>query len=81
VLDEVDVLMGSQGGFVEEVMPLVARSDRAVFVTATLPEQMFLHLKSLFPDLVAALGPNLHRISTGTPLHACIAYASNTPCG
>lgn len=66
VLDEVDVLLGGQGAFAEEVAPLVARCGRTVFVTATLPEPMFLQLKSLYPGLVAAVGPNLHRISTGT---------------
>ena len=65
VLDEVDVLMGGQGAFAQEVAPLVAMCARTVFVTATLPEPMFVHLKSLYPDLIAAVGPNLHRISTG----------------
>lgn len=68
VLDEVDVLLGGQGAFAQEVAPLVVRGARTVFVTATLPEPLFVHLKSLYPDLVAAVGPNLHRISTGMPL-------------
>jgi ATP-dependent RNA helicase DDX18/HAS1 len=65
VLDEVDVLLGGGGAFQEEVTPLVERSKRLVFVTATLPEPVFLHLKTLFPGIVPAVGPNLHRIATG----------------
>jgi superfamily II DNA/RNA helicase len=71
ILDEVDVLLGEQGAFQEELLPLLSHAGedtRVVFVTATLPETVFLKLKSHFPGIAPALGPNLHKIGTGASL-------------
>eukprot|EP00892_Ulva_mutabilis_P011261 jgi/Ulvmu1/8507/UM044_0041.1 len=68
VLDEVDVLLGDQGAFAAEVLPLVDSAPEEasiVFVTATLPEPVFVKLKGLFPGILAAIGPNLHKIAPG----------------
>lgn len=71
MLDEVDVLLGSKGAFREQVEPLMAVAGpdvRLVLVTATLPEAVFADLRTTFPGLAAATGPNLHRIAVGAPL-------------
>lgn len=71
VLDEVDVLLGDQGAFAAEVLPLVDSAPEEatlVLVTATLPEPVFVKLKRLFPGIVAAVGPNLHKIAPGSSL-------------
>ena len=68
VLDEVDVLMGDQGAFEQQVAPLltaVSEGSRLVLVSATLPEPVYTKLQALYPGLAAATGPNLHKIATG----------------
>lgn len=62
------MLLGEQGAFAAEVLPLVDSAPEeatVVFVTATLPEPVFVKLKALFPGIVAAVGPNLHKIAPG----------------
>ncbi|KAI7845180.1 hypothetical protein COHA_001225 [Chlorella ohadii] len=68
VCDEVDVLLGEDFAFAEQVRPLrdaAPPSTRWVFATATLPEQVFMDLEEEFPGIVAALGPGLHRTAPG----------------
>ena len=69
VLDEVDVLLGEQGAFDAQVSPLLEQAPpllRLVLVTATLPEAVFNQLTDRWPQMAAALGPNLHKIGSGT---------------
>ena len=68
VCDEVDILLGGASLFAEQVAPLKAacpESTRWVLVTATLPTEVYYQLEPLFPGLVAALGPGLHRTAPG----------------
>lgn len=68
VCDEVDVLLGQDFTFADQVRPLHAAAPattRFVFATATIPEQVYLDLEEEFPGLVAALGPGLHRTAPG----------------
>ncbi|KAL4458181.1 hypothetical protein ABPG75_013046 [Micractinium tetrahymenae] len=68
VCDEVDVLLGEDFSFADQVRPLHAAAPdttRFVFATATIPEQVYLDLEEEFPGLVAALGPGLHRTAPG----------------
>ncbi|EFN54452.1 hypothetical protein CHLNCDRAFT_135879 [Chlorella variabilis] len=68
VVDEVDVLLGEDFAFAEQVAPLRAAAPsttRFVFATATIPEQVYLDLEEAFPGLAAALGPGLHRTAPG----------------
>jgi hypothetical protein len=54
--------------YTEQVQPLQAAappSTRFVLVSATLPQHTFEALKGLFPGLVPAFGPGLHRVSAG----------------
>lgn len=68
VCDEVDVLLGGASLFAEQVAPLKVacpQSTRWVLVTATLPTEVYYQLEPLFPGVVAALGPGLHRTAPG----------------
>ena len=69
VLDEVDVLLSSALAFSEQVRPLHAAASettRFVFVSATVPKDLYLELEEEFPGLAAALGPGLHRTAPGS---------------
>jgi ATP-dependent RNA helicase DDX18/HAS1 len=68
VCDEVDVLLGGASMFAEQVAPLKEAcppSTRWILVTATLPNDVYMQLEPLFPGLVSALGPGLHRTAPG----------------
>ena len=68
VCDEVDVLLGGASMFAEQVAPLkdaAPRSTKWILVTATLPSEVYMQLEPLFPGMVAALGPGLHRTAPG----------------
>jgi ATP-dependent RNA helicase DDX18/HAS1 len=68
VCDEVDVLLGGASMFAEQVAPLkqaCPTTTRWILVTATLPNDVYMQLEPLFPGLVAALGPGLHRTAPG----------------
>lgn len=68
VCDEVDVLLGEDHSFADQVAPLrdaAGQATRFVFATATIPEQIYMDLEEAFPGLVAALGPGLHRTAPG----------------
>eukprot|EP00887_Chlorella_sp_A99_P006189 scaffold3.g6189.t1 len=68
VLDEVDVLLSGPLAFADQVRPLHTAAPpaaRFVFVSATVPEELYLELEEEFPGLVGALGPGLHRTAPG----------------
>ncbi len=68
---------GATADFVQQVAPIQAAtgpSTRFLFVTATLPEQIWLDLQLQFPGIQLAAGPRLHRYThphtlTRTPSH------------
>ena len=68
VCDEVDVLLGPTSTFAEQVVPLkeMAPEDtRFILVTATLPGDVYGDLELMFPGIVSAIGPGLHRTAPG----------------
>lgn len=68
VLDEVDVLLGDQAAFREQVEPLRSAGPpglRFVLATATLPQHMLAQLEADFPQIALAMGPGLHRTAAG----------------
>ena len=68
VCDEVDVLLGGASLFAEQVAPLrrsCPSTTKWILVTATLPADTYADLEPLFPGIVAALGPGLHRNAPG----------------
>jgi len=70
VCDEVDVLLGPASTFAEQIAPLkeiAPDNARFVLVTATLPADIYGDIELMFPGIVSALGPGLHRTAPGTP--------------
>ena len=71
VLDEADVLLGPASTFAEQVVPIkdVCAANESptkfVLVTATLPADIYADIEYLFPGIVSALGPGLHRTAPG----------------
>lgn len=68
VYDEVDVLIGPHSLFIDQVAPLrnaAPTTTRCVLVTATLPADVHTQLEPLFPGIVGAFGPGLHRTAPG----------------
>ncbi|XP_031485802.1 DEAD-box ATP-dependent RNA helicase 50 [Nymphaea colorata] len=67
VLDEVDVLFGDND--FEQVFQCLITSGpvamQYIFVTATLPTDIYNKLIEAFPDSVAIMGPSLHQINSG----------------
>jgi ATP-dependent RNA helicase DDX18/HAS1 len=65
VFDEVDILLGEASAFAEQVLPVCKAANpdttKLVFVSATLPENIFVDLEMEFPGLQSAIGPGLHR--------------------
>ncbi|KAF3784561.1 DEAD-box ATP-dependent RNA helicase 50 [Nymphaea thermarum] len=67
VLDEVDVLF-SDNDFEQVFQCLITSGPVAmqyIFVTATLPTDIYNKLIEAFPDSVAIMGPGLHQINSG----------------
>ncbi|KAL8160321.1 hypothetical protein V2J09_001858 [Rumex salicifolius] len=67
VLDEVDILFGDED-FEVVLQSLITRSPfttQYVFVTATLPLDIYNKLVTIFPDCEVVMGPGVHRTSTG----------------
>ncbi|MED6124888.1 DEAD-box ATP-dependent RNA helicase 50 [Stylosanthes scabra] len=65
VLDEVDILFGDED-FEVALQCLINSSPVAtqyLFVTATLPRDVYSKLVELFPDCEMIMGPSMHRIS------------------
>ncbi|KAF3336191.1 putative DEAD-box ATP-dependent RNA helicase family protein [Carex littledalei] len=67
VLDEVDILYGEEG-FEQVLQSLVGAapvSVQYVFVTATLPLEIYNKVVEFFPDCEVIMGPGVHRTSSG----------------
>ncbi|KAL0919802.1 hypothetical protein M5K25_011922 [Dendrobium thyrsiflorum] len=66
VLDEVDILFGDEN--FEPVLQSFIRSAplsvQYLFVTATLPVDIYHKLIEIFPDIEAVMGPGMHRTSS-----------------
>ena len=65
VLDEVDILFGDED-FEVALLCLINSSPVAtqyLFVTATLPKDVYSKLVEVFPDCEMIMGPSMHRIS------------------
>jgi ATP-dependent RNA helicase DDX18/HAS1 len=68
VLDEADVLLGPASTFAEQIVPIKDKctdETQFVLVTATLPSDIYSDIEYLFPGIVSALGPGLHRTAPG----------------
>ncbi|XP_028755689.1 DEAD-box ATP-dependent RNA helicase 50 [Neltuma alba] len=66
VLDEVDILFGDED-FEVSLQCLINSSPVAtqyLFVTATLPKDIYNKLVEVFPDCEVIMGPSMHRISS-----------------
>ncbi|KAK1318069.1 DEAD-box ATP-dependent RNA helicase 50 [Acorus calamus] len=67
VLDEVDILFGDEG-FEQVLQSLISSGPVAtqyLFVTATLPLDIYNKLVEIFPDCEVIMGPGMHRTSSG----------------
>lgn len=66
MLDEVDILFGDEG--FEQVLQSLINSApmeaQYVFVTATLPVDIYNKLVQIFPDCGVTMGPGIHRTSS-----------------
>lgn len=67
VLDEVDVLFGDDEfeEVLQRLLKLAPVTSQYLFVTATLPVDIYNTLVELFPDCNVILGPGMHRTSSG----------------
>ncbi|ONK78823.1 uncharacterized protein A4U43_C02F22800 [Asparagus officinalis] len=66
VLDEVDILFGDEG-FEQVLQSLISSAPmeaQYVFVTATLPVDIYNKLVQIFPDCGVTMGPGIHRTSS-----------------
>lgn len=67
ILDEVDILFKDED-FEVALQSLISSSPvtaQYLFVTATLPEDIYNKLVEVFPDCEAVMGPGMHRVSPG----------------
>ncbi|KAJ1696035.1 hypothetical protein LUZ63_012733 [Rhynchospora breviuscula] len=67
VLDEVDILYGEEG-FEQVLQGLISAAPVSVqylFVTATLPVEIYNKVVEVFPDCEVIMGPGMHRTSSG----------------
>eukprot|EP01026_Neomeris_dumetosa_P078145 TRINITY_DN8440_c0_g2_i2.p1 TRINITY_DN8440_c0_g2~~TRINITY_DN8440_c0_g2_i2.p1 ORF type:complete len:519 (+),score=62.43 TRINITY_DN8440_c0_g2_i2:215-1771(+) len=69
VLDEIDVLWRDEQDFREKILRLKEEVKRDmtkfIFVTATIPKDVWEDLQMEFPKIKEALGPGLHRLTPG----------------
>lgn len=71
VLDEADILLAESAQFKEQVVPLQSAmakdnvAGQTLFVTATIPAEVYAELEQGNPGLVVAMGPRLHRLAPG----------------
>ncbi|KAJ0976499.1 hypothetical protein J5N97_018464 [Dioscorea zingiberensis] len=66
ILDEVDILYGDEG-FEQVLKTLVSSaptSSQYLFVTATLPVDIYNKLVEIFPDCEVIMGPGIHRTNS-----------------
>ncbi|KAJ6824264.1 DEAD-box ATP-dependent RNA helicase 50 [Iris pallida] len=67
VLDEVDILYGDEG-FEQVLQRLISSAPmeaQYLFVTATLPVDIYNKVVQVFPDCEVTMGPGIHRTSSG----------------
>ncbi|XP_061372417.1 DEAD-box ATP-dependent RNA helicase 50 [Gastrolobium bilobum] len=66
VLDEVDILFGDEDfeGALQCLINSSPVDTQYLFVTATLPKNVYSKLVELFPDCEMIMGPSMHRISS-----------------
>jgi len=67
VLDEVDILFNDED-FEQALQSLITSSPvtaQYIFVTATLPVDIYNKLVEIFPDCEVIMGPGMHRTSSG----------------
>lgn len=65
ILDEVDILFGDEE-FEAALQNLISSSPvtaQYLFVTATLPLEIYNKLVEVFPDCEVVMGPRVHRVS------------------
>lgn len=67
VLDEVDILYGDEdfGQVLESLVNSAPVTIQYLFVTATLPVDIYNKLVEIFPDCEVVMGPGMHRTSSG----------------
>lgn len=66
-MDEVDILFNDED-FEAALQSLISSSPvtaQYLFVTATLPVEIYNKLVEVFPDCKVVMGPGMHRISPG----------------
>lgn len=66
MLDEVDVLFGDEEfeQVLQSLIDSVPLEAQYLFVTATLPVDIYNRLVQVFPDCEVTMGPGIHRTST-----------------
>lgn len=66
VLDEVDILLGDEDfeGALQCLINSSLVDTQYLFVTATLPKNVYSRLVEVFPDCEMIMGPGMHRISS-----------------
>ncbi|XP_072974854.1 DEAD-box ATP-dependent RNA helicase 50 isoform X1 [Typha angustifolia] len=67
VLDEVDILFGDEGfeQVLQRLIDSAPVSAQYIFVTATLPVDIYNKVVGVFPDCGVIMGPGMHRTSSG----------------
>lgn len=67
VLDEVDILFRDEGfeQVLESLISSAPVSTQYLFVTATLPADIYNKVVEIFPDCEVIMGPGMHRTSSG----------------
>ena len=67
MLDEVDILFNDEdfGPVLQNLIRSSPVSTQYLFVTATLPVNIYNKLVEVFPDCEVIMGPAMHRISAG----------------
>ncbi|WOL03222.1 DEAD-box ATP-dependent RNA helicase 50 [Canna indica] len=67
VLDEVDILFRDEGfeQVLDGLITTAPMSAQYLFVTATLPVDIYNKVVEIFPDLQVIMGPGMHRTSSG----------------
>ncbi|KMZ67222.1 DEAD-box ATP-dependent RNA helicase 50 [Zostera marina] len=67
VLDEVDILFGDEefDAVLKSLINSASMATQYLFVTATLPVDIYNKLVEVFPDCDVLMGPGMHRISSG----------------
>lgn len=67
VLDEVDILFGDEGfeQVLQSLINIAPVETQYLFVTATLPVDIYNKIVEVFPDCEVTMGPGMHRTSSG----------------